>query len=291
MSRYLRENALEDKIAKSEKDLAQVKDKWYKLNRMNPTASQKAEMDKLKKQMGDLVTQIKRDKRELKTGSPGYGKPSKEPKSVKPDFLDLDGDGNEEESMKDAAKQAKNESYTVIKLKDILFEGFAWERKADGSLPTLADTTAAYQAKLREEAELNMPYGDEDVEDDDIDNDTDSEIDESAKTESYSLEWLKNGAAKLTKNDALKNASPAEVIKSLKDFKQNQNSTITKIEIDQLIDGIKSKERWWDSDGDGKGYEPGEDVNESYLITKGGEQLLREIPLEDRIRKNFIGNK
>lgn len=129
MSRYLRENALEDKIAKSEKDLAQVKDKWYKLNRMNPTASQKAEMDKLRKQMGDLVTQIKRDKRELKTGSPGYSKPS--------------------------------------------------------------------------------------------------------------------------------------------------------------------KERWQDSDGDGKWYEPGEDVdvNESYLITKGGEEALRKIPLMERIRKNFIGNR
>lgn len=190
MSRYLRENALEDKIAKSEKDLAQVKDKWYKLNSMNPTASQKAEMDKLRKQMGDLVTQIKRDKRELKTGSAGYSKPSKD----------------------------------------------KWP-------------------------------------------------------ESYSLEWMKNSAAKLTKNDALKNASPAEVIKSLNNFKQNQNSSITKIEIDQLIDGIKSKERWQDSDGDGKWYEPGEDVNESYLITKGGEEALRKIPLMERIRKNFIGNK
>jgi hypothetical protein len=189
----------------------------------------------------------------------------------------------------------------MIKLKDILSEGFAWERKADGSLPTLADTTAAYQAKMREQAELNMSFDDDDVEDDNIDNDTDSEIDESVKKESYSLEWLKNGAAKLTKNDALKNASPDEVIKTLKDFKQNQNSTITKIEIDQLIDGIKSKSgdsdknddepRWQDSDGDGKWYEPGEDVNESYLITKRGEQLLREVSLEDRIRKNFIGNK
>jgi hypothetical protein len=57
----------------------------------------------------------------------------------------------------------------VIKLKNILKEGFAWERKADGSLPTIADTTAAYEAKLREEAELNMPDMDEE------------EVDEAAK--------------------------------------------------------------------------------------------------------------
>ena len=38
----------------------------------------------------------------------------------------------------------------MIKLKNILKEGYAWERKADGSLPTIADTTAAYARKLRE---------------------------------------------------------------------------------------------------------------------------------------------
>ena len=38
----------------------------------------------------------------------------------------------------------------MIKLKNILKEGYAWERKADGSLPTLADTTAAHARKLRE---------------------------------------------------------------------------------------------------------------------------------------------
>lgn len=45
-------------------------------------------------------------KREDKTGSAGYGKPSKS--GAKPDFLDLDKDGNEEESMKDAADDMEN---------------------------------------------------------------------------------------------------------------------------------------------------------------------------------------
>ncbi len=35
-----------------------------------------------------------------------------------------------------------------MKLKTILLEGYAWERRADGSLPTLSDTTAAHQAEL-----------------------------------------------------------------------------------------------------------------------------------------------
>ena len=36
-----------------------------------------------------------------------------------------------------------------MKLKNILLEGYAWERRADGSLPTLSDTTAAHQANTR----------------------------------------------------------------------------------------------------------------------------------------------
>lgn len=49
--------------------------------------------------------------------------------------------------------------------------------------------------------------------------------------------------------------------------------------------------RWQDNDGDGKWYEPGVDVNESYLITKAGEQKLRQRPLLERIMKNLHGNK
>ena len=39
-----------------------------------------------------------------------------------------------------------------MKLKQLL-EGYAWERKADGSLPTLSDTTAAHQANTKLTAE------------------------------------------------------------------------------------------------------------------------------------------
>jgi hypothetical protein len=104
----LGENVLEDTIAKAEKELKQVKDKWYNLNDVsNPSATQQAQKDRLKKQMGDLVTQLKRDKRELNTGSAGY----KSNSNAKPDFLDLDGDGNETESMKSAAASGDSSKY------------------------------------------------------------------------------------------------------------------------------------------------------------------------------------
>ena len=72
----------------------------------------------------------------------------------------------------------------MIKLKNILTEGFAWERKEDGSLPTLADTTAAYARKLQEEAELNMPFEDGE----DIDVDAEKTVEEEAKPDYIDLD-------------------------------------------------------------------------------------------------------
>jgi len=40
----------------------------------------------------------------------------------------------------------------MIKLKNLLKEGFAWERNADGSLPTLADATTNHQKNLQEQS-------------------------------------------------------------------------------------------------------------------------------------------
>jgi hypothetical protein len=44
----------------------------------------------------------------------------------------------------------------MIKLKNILNEAFAWERQAGKALPTLAEVQAAYQAKMREDANLDQ---------------------------------------------------------------------------------------------------------------------------------------
>ena len=45
----------------------------------------------------------------------------------------------------------------MIKLKTILSEGFAWEREEGKPLPTLAETTAAYEAKMRKESRDHEP--------------------------------------------------------------------------------------------------------------------------------------
>ncbi len=124
----------------------------------------------------------------------------------------------------------------MIKLKNILTEGFAWERKEDGSLPTLADTTAAYERKLQEEAELNMPFEDGE----EVDVDAEETVEEEAKPDYIDLDGDGN-------------------------------------EEESMKQAAKDKEA--------------KDVNESLLITKGGLQSLRETPLMDRIRKNYVGNK
>jgi len=44
----------------------------------------------------------------------------------------------------------------AMKLKQLL-EGYAWERKADGSLPTLADATAKHESNLKEQSDDDTP--------------------------------------------------------------------------------------------------------------------------------------
>jgi hypothetical protein len=92
-------NPLQTKIAKLEKELANLKHQYYSDPNMTDEKSQK-----LRKQMGPVIRDLKRAKREDKTGSAGY----KDRKNVKPDFLDLDKDGNMEEPMKDAADDMEN---------------------------------------------------------------------------------------------------------------------------------------------------------------------------------------
>lgn len=116
---------------------------------------------------------------------------------------------------------------TVIKLKSILGEGFAWERKADGSLPTIADTMSAYQSKLREQEEIEMP-----------EDELEEPVDEGAKPDFLDLD--KDG----DKEEPMKKAASEK-----------------------------------------------EDMNESFLISKSGEQKIRQRPLLERIAKNLHGNK
>ena len=111
----------------------------------------------------------------------------------------------------------------VIKLKTILNEGFAWERKADGSLPTIADTTAAYEAKMREQAELNMPFtdSDEDVEEVEVDTEETDEVEESAKPDYIDLDGDGD------KEETMKQAAKDKEAK-------NESSLITKAGLQEM---------------------------------------------------------
>jgi hypothetical protein len=66
----------------------------------------------------------------------------------------------------------------MIKLKNILNEGYAWERRADGSLPTLKDVQEAYDAKGVEDA---ADEANEEAKPDYIDLDKDGDKEESMK--------------------------------------------------------------------------------------------------------------
>jgi hypothetical protein len=66
----------------------------------------------------------------------------------------------------------------MLKLKNILNEGYAWERRADGSLPTLKDVQEAYDAKGVEDA---VDEANEEAKPDYIDLDKDGNEEESMK--------------------------------------------------------------------------------------------------------------
>jgi len=145
----------------------------------------------------------------------------------------------------------------VIKLKNILAEGFAWERKADGSLPTLADTTAAYEAKMREQS-AEQP----------LSNPMDDTIDEvSSRTHvvySCNVE-LEDGTIKPGVRITVEKGADAEQKvreKIAARFKNSKIRAIGKAMNPSNNDNDADEPRWQDSDGDGKWYEPGEDVAE-----------------------------
>jgi len=109
----------------------------------------------------------------------------------------------------------------MLKLKSLLGEGFAWERKAGKPLPTLAEVQAEYERSLNEENEY--------------------------KVSGRPVKLNKNGSEDQTKWTVTftatgKTAQYSDVISLISPRPKLQDP------------------RWWDSDGDGKPYEPGDDV-------------------------------
>ena len=109
----------------------------------------------------------------------------------------------------------------MLKLKSLLGEGFAWERKAGKPLPSLAEVQAEYERSLNEENEY--------------------------KVSGRPVKLNKNGSEDQTKWTVTftatgKTAQYSDVISLISPRPKLQDP------------------RWWDSDGDGKPYEPGDDV-------------------------------
>jgi hypothetical protein len=164
----------------------------------------------------------------------------------------------------------------VIKLKNILKESFAWERKADGSLPTIADTTAAYEAKMREQAELNMP-----------DMDDEDEVDEAAKPDYIDADGDGNEKESMKKAFADKEKMAEGSESNLSDYSNDalRDMKINLARFEGNEEDIKDINRELERRKNDK-----KKTNESTLIKKGGLQEMREIPLEQRILRNLKGN-
>ena len=110
----------------------------------------------------------------------------------------------------------------MLKLKSLLGEGFAWERKEGKPLPTLSEVQAEYERNLQEETEYTVA--------------------------GRLVKLNKNGSEDQTKWTVTftatgKTAQYSDVISLIKPRPEMQP-------------------RWQDNDGDGKWYEKGDDVKE-----------------------------
>jgi hypothetical protein len=149
----------------------------------------------------------------------------------------------------------------MIKLKNILSEGFAWERKEGKGLPTLAEVQAEYEAN-------------------EAANDSIEEVEES-RTSTISA---KRATAELKQKLAGKRSDGMGAYTAViygidetgKKVKLTSLSDIAKFKTFSI--GDEDEPRWQDDDGDGNWYEPGDDVKENV-----NESFV------NRLKKNFIG--
>ena len=112
-------SALETKIAKFEKEIADIKHQYYSVSNLSPERE-----ETLVKRWSNLDRELKRAKRERKTGAEGYqGNPlKKEPKDRKPErWQDNDGDGKWYEPGVDV-KENVNEGHNDHGVLDMISE-------------------------------------------------------------------------------------------------------------------------------------------------------------------------
>ena len=200
----------------------------------------------------------------------------------------------------------------MTKLKSLL-EGFAWERKADGSLPTLAEVQAEYE---KNEAVSQ------------------SDADKRWNTDPIQMSMRKNKMpadsvlassmstpAKATSNFYREKITALEAQRKQLEFDMEQEAEPeggpiadyygeALMHIDDQISSIRKKmstnessedaneePRWQDNDGDGKWYEPGDDVKAEsakpdYIDADGDgdetESMKKAFQDKDEMNESFI---
>ena len=136
------------------------------------------------------------------------------------------------------------------KLKDLLKESYAWERKSGKSLPTLAEVQAEYEKNLTEETEY--------------------------KVAGRPVKLNKNGSEDQTKWTVTFTATG----------KTAQYSDV----ISLISPRPKMEPRWQDNDGDGKWYEKGDDVKESVNEGWDDRSILDLVSSAEDIVQNLRSN-
>lgn len=152
-------DAVKAKVAKLEKEIADLKHQYYSVSNLSPEREKQ-----LRKQLGEKGRELKRAKREDKTGSAGYDKSSKS--GAKPDFLDLDKDGNTEEPMKSAAKdmnesasfQERFAEYSDDALRDMIVT----LRRFDGTKDDVRELEQELDRRKQDKSDVNE-YGDDET--------------------------------------------------------------------------------------------------------------------------------
>ena len=107
----------------------------------------------------------------------------------------------------------------MLKLKSLISEGFAWERKSGKPLPTLSEVQAEYERNLKEETKYTLSGRPVTINKNGTEDQKEWTVTVNGKTVQYS--------------SVMSLISPRPKLQ---------------------------EPRWWDSDGDGKPYEPGDDV-------------------------------
>lgn len=134
------------------------------------------------------------------------------------------------------------------KLKDLLNESYAWERKPGKSLPTLSEVQAEYERNLREETEY--------------------------KVAGRPVTLNKNGSEQQTKWTVT--------------FENGKTELYTNV-MTLMNKRPKLQNPWWNSDGDDKIYEPGDDVKE-IKEGRGDHNILDLVSTAEDLVQNLRSN-